>query len=173
MRTPPTADRCPPRSKRDMSKKSMSRFARARHLSASEGGDRLPMEVPSMRMLRRLAVIGALVIVGLVGTTPAFATGRPAPVPARSVQLSALGTASAGVVADPSGPTPTTVAPAPLIDVTPSSEGMPGAGLVKQLLGWLSQLALWGSLASILAGATVYGLAQNAANYHRAYRGKH
>jgi len=36
----------------------------------------------------------------------------------------------------------------------------------------LSQVALWGSLASILAGAAVYGLAQNAGNYNGAYRGK-
>lgn len=58
------------------------------------------------------------------------------------------------------------------VSVTPSTDGMPGAGLAQQLLGWLSQLALWGSLASILAGAAVYGLAQNAGNYNGAYRGK-
>src|SRR5581483_3621935 len=55
---------------------------------------------------------------------------------------------------------PTTVVPPPPIDVTPSSEGMPGAPLLHKLLSWLAQLALWGSLASILAGATVYGIAQ-------------
>ena len=43
---------------------------------------------------------------------------------------------------------------------------------MQQLLNWLSQVALWGSLASILAGAAVYGLAQNAGNYNGAYRGK-
>jgi len=58
------------------------------------------------------------------------------------------------------------------VNVAPSSSGMPGAGLMQQLLNWLSQLALWGSLAAILAGAAVYGLAQNAGNYNGAFRGK-
>jgi len=49
---------------------------------------------------------------------------------------------------------------------------MPGAALMQQLLNWLSQVALWGSLASILAGAAVYGLAQNTGNYNGAFRGK-
>ncbi len=58
------------------------------------------------------------------------------------------------------------------VDVTPSSSGMPGSALVQQLLNWLSQIALWGSLASILGGAAVYGLAQNTGNYNGAFRGK-
>ncbi len=58
------------------------------------------------------------------------------------------------------------------VSVTPTSDGMPGADLFQRLLGWLSQLALWGSLASILAGAAVYGLAQNSGNYNGAFRGK-
>ena len=58
------------------------------------------------------------------------------------------------------------------VDVSPSSSGMPGSALMQQRLNWLSQVALWGSLASILAGAAVYGLAQNAGNYNGAYRGK-
>lgn len=49
---------------------------------------------------------------------------------------------------------------------------MPGGQLIQQLLGWLSQLALWGSLASILAGAAVYGLSQNSGHASGAYRGK-
>ncbi|HVV37321.1 MAG TPA: hypothetical protein VHC63_12005 [Acidimicrobiales bacterium] len=56
--------------------------------------------------------------------------------------------------------------------VTPSSSGMPGSALLQQMLGWLAQLALWGSLASILVGAAVYGLAQNAGSYSNAFRGK-
>lgn len=58
------------------------------------------------------------------------------------------------------------------VSVSPTSDGMPGAELFQRLLGWLSQLALWGSLASILAGAAVYGLAQNSGNYNGAFRGK-
>lgn len=58
------------------------------------------------------------------------------------------------------------------VSVTPTSTGMPGAALMQQLLNWLSQLALWGSLASILAGAAVYGLGQSSGNYQGAFRGK-
>lgn len=58
------------------------------------------------------------------------------------------------------------------VTVTPTSEGMPGSALLQQMLGWLDQVALWGSLASILAGAAVYGLSQNSGNYAGGYRGK-
>jgi hypothetical protein len=58
------------------------------------------------------------------------------------------------------------------VSVDPNAAGMPGADLMQQLLDWLSQIALWGSLASVLAGAAVYGLAQNTGNYNGAYRGK-
>jgi hypothetical protein len=58
------------------------------------------------------------------------------------------------------------------VKVSPTSTGMPGAGLMQQLLDWLSQIALWGSLGSILAGAAIYGLAQNTGNYNGAFRGK-
>lgn len=58
------------------------------------------------------------------------------------------------------------------VSVTPSTNGMPGAALLQQMLGWLSQLALWGSLASIFMGAAIYGLAQNTGSYSNAFRGK-
>jgi hypothetical protein len=58
------------------------------------------------------------------------------------------------------------------VSVSPTSAGMPGGALVQQMLGWLSQLALWGSLASILVGAAVYGLSQQTSHYSGAYRGK-
>jgi hypothetical protein len=58
------------------------------------------------------------------------------------------------------------------VSVDPNATGMPGADLMQQLLDWLSQVALWGSLASVLAGAAVYGLAQNTGNYNGAFRGK-
>ena len=48
------------------------------------------------------------------------------------------------------------------VSVSPSADGMPGAALATKLLNWLGQLALWGSLASILVGAAVYGLSQQA-----------
>jgi hypothetical protein len=58
------------------------------------------------------------------------------------------------------------------VQVRPSADGMPGAALVQQLLNWLSQAALWGSLASVLIGAAVYGLSQQSGNYSGAYKGK-
>ena len=58
------------------------------------------------------------------------------------------------------------------VSVRPSTAGMPGAALIQQLLDWLAQLALWGSLASILAGAAVYGIASNTGHVGGGYRGK-
>ena len=58
------------------------------------------------------------------------------------------------------------------VSVSPTSQGMPGADLISQMLSWLSQLALWGSLASILVGAAIYGLSQNSGNYAGGFRGK-
>ncbi len=49
---------------------------------------------------------------------------------------------------------------------------MPGADLVQQLVNWLGQIALWGSLASILLGAAIYGLSQQSGNYAGGFRGK-
>jgi len=58
------------------------------------------------------------------------------------------------------------------VSVSPTSAGMPGAALLQQMLGWLDQVALWGSLASILVGAAVYGISQQTSHYSGAYRGK-
>jgi hypothetical protein len=58
------------------------------------------------------------------------------------------------------------------VDATPSSDGLPGAGLLQKMLNWLDQIALWGSLASILVGAAIYGLAQQSGNYAGGFRGK-
>ncbi|MEW6473504.1 MAG: hypothetical protein AB1679_14640 [Actinomycetota bacterium] len=58
------------------------------------------------------------------------------------------------------------------VSVSPTSSGMPGAALIQQMLNWLTQVALWGSLASILVGAAAWGLSQNMGGYANAYRGK-
>jgi hypothetical protein len=120
-------------------------------------------EVQPMRLARRFVVAAALVVGICFGTAPADA----APVATKaSISTSSVAAGSAVQVLAASGQQ------TPVVNVSPSSDGMPGAALVEKLLAWLSQLALWGSLASILAGATVYGLAQNSANYNGAYRGK-
>jgi hypothetical protein len=58
------------------------------------------------------------------------------------------------------------------VDANPTAEGLPGAQLLQQMIDWLSQVALWGSLASVLLGAAVYGLSQQSGNYAGGYRGK-
>lgn len=58
------------------------------------------------------------------------------------------------------------------VHVTPSSEGMPGADLIQQLLNWAQMVALWGSLGALLAGATIYGLARESGSYGAAHKGK-
>lgn len=58
------------------------------------------------------------------------------------------------------------------VSVNPTSEGMPGAQVVTKLISWLGQLALWGSLASILVGAAVYGLSKEHGHSVNATRGR-
>ncbi len=58
------------------------------------------------------------------------------------------------------------------VSVTPNSAGMPGAALVQQLLNWTQMVALWGSLAALLVGAAMYGLAREGGSYNGASRGK-
>ena len=40
------------------------------------------------------------------------------------------------------------------------------------MLDWTLQIALWGSLASLLVGATVWGISQHAGNGYQAGRGR-
>jgi hypothetical protein len=58
------------------------------------------------------------------------------------------------------------------VHVTPDSTGMPGAALIQQLLNWAQMVALWGSLAAVLVGAAMYGLARESSGYQTAARGK-
>ena len=59
------------------------------------------------------------------------------------------------------------------VSADPTSEGLPGAGFLQRLIDWTAQIGLWGSLGSILVGAAMFGLAQQAGNYVGASRGKH
>jgi hypothetical protein len=67
---------------------------------------------------------------------------------------------------------PTTMPGGTGVSVTPSAEGMPGADLVQQLLNWTQMVALWGSLAALLVGAAIYGLAREGGSYGAASKGK-
>jgi len=61
---------------------------------------------------------------------------------------------------------------ADIVQVSPSASGMPGAGLIQQLLDWAQMIALWGSLGALLVGAGMYGLAREGGSYANASRGK-
>jgi hypothetical protein len=50
--------------------------------------------------------------------------------------------------------------------VQPTTTGMPGAGLWQQILGWLAQFGLWGSLGAILVGAATWGWSSMTTNYN-------
>ena len=58
------------------------------------------------------------------------------------------------------------------VSVRPDAAGMPGAELIQRLLNWTQMVALWGSLAAILVGAAMYGLAREGGSYSGASRGK-
>jgi hypothetical protein len=69
-------------------------------------------------------------------------------------------------------PPPTAAPRGTEVSVTPSADGMPGAALVQQLLNWTQMVALWGSLAALLVGAAIYGLAREGGSYGAASKGK-
>lgn len=58
------------------------------------------------------------------------------------------------------------------VEMTPAADGLPGGALAQRLLNWGGQIALWGSLGSILVGAAVYGLSREAGNYGAASKGR-
>ena len=58
------------------------------------------------------------------------------------------------------------------VSVTPDSSGMPGGALIQKILNWSQMAALWGSLAALLIGAAMYGLAREGGSYSSASRGK-
>ena len=59
-----------------------------------------------------------------------------------------------------------------VVDVAPTSAGMPGAELIQKLLGWAQMVALWGSVGALFVGAAMYGLAREGGSYSGATRGK-
>jgi hypothetical protein len=61
---------------------------------------------------------------------------------------------------------------ADIVQVSPTAVGMPGAGLIQQVLNWAQMFALWGSLAALLGGAALYGVARESGSYGNANRGK-
>jgi len=58
------------------------------------------------------------------------------------------------------------------VSLNPNSDGMPGASFAQTLVNWIGQIALWGSLVSILIGAAIYGLSQHVGNTYGASKGR-
>ncbi len=58
------------------------------------------------------------------------------------------------------------------VEANPSSAELPGGALFQKVLNWTMQIALWGSLASLLIGAAVWGISQHAGNGYQAGRGR-
>src|SRR5258708_4246497 len=47
------------------------------------------------------------------------------------------------------------------VTVTPTAQGLSFGQTIQNMLNWGAQIALWGSLASILAGAACWGLSKH------------
>lgn len=58
------------------------------------------------------------------------------------------------------------------VDVSPSTDGMPGAALWGKVLGWLMQWGLWLSLAAIFLGAGGWWISASTGSYGGASKGK-
>lgn len=85
-------------------------------------------------------------------------------VAARTVLAMAVVTVAAGAFSDAAG--------ADEVQMSPSGSGAPGGALVQQLVNWLGQFALWGSLLAMLGGAAIMGISQNSGGYGGATKGK-
>ena len=58
------------------------------------------------------------------------------------------------------------------VELDPTADGMPGATFAQTLINWVGQIALWGSLVSVLIGASIYGLSQHVGNTYGASKGR-
>lgn len=67
---------------------------------------------------------------------------------------------------------PASAAFADPVNPTPSTDGMPGAALWNQVLGWMMQWGLWLSLAAIVLGAGGWWVSASTGSYGGASKGK-
>lgn len=58
------------------------------------------------------------------------------------------------------------------VEVTPTSDGFPGGPMVQKMINWAGQFGLWGSVASLLIGAGIWGISQHFGNGYQAGKGK-
>ncbi|MDP9387041.1 MAG: hypothetical protein M3Q48_03745 [Actinomycetota bacterium] len=57
------------------------------------------------------------------------------------------------------------------VTVDPTADGLSFGVKIQKMLNWGGQIALWASLASILAGAGAWGLSKHFGNYGGAHKG--
>lgn len=58
------------------------------------------------------------------------------------------------------------------VSANPTTDGLPAASLIVKLLGYLAQIGLYASLASVLIGAAMWGISNHAGNSLQASRGR-
>ena len=58
------------------------------------------------------------------------------------------------------------------VQVNPTSAEFPGGAMVQKMINWAGQFALWGSVASLLIGAGIWGVSQQFGNGLQAGKGK-
>ena len=58
------------------------------------------------------------------------------------------------------------------VRISPNAGGMPGADMVKRLLNWGGQVALWASVGAFVAGSAMYGWSQWQGRTQGAHRGQ-
>jgi hypothetical protein len=68
--------------------------------------------------------------------------------------------------------TPAAMVAADPVNPSPTSQGMPGAGLWNQVLGWMMQWGLWLSLMAIILGAGGWWVSASTGSYGGASKGK-
>ena len=58
------------------------------------------------------------------------------------------------------------------VEVIPTSEDFPGGQMMQKMINWAGQFGLWGSVASLLVGAGIWGISQHFGNGYQAGKGK-
>lgn len=58
------------------------------------------------------------------------------------------------------------------VNADPDASGMPGVQFIETIISWVAQIALWGSLLSVLVGASLWGLSNLGGNPYGAGLGQ-
>ena len=58
------------------------------------------------------------------------------------------------------------------VEVSPTSQDFPGGAMMQKMINWAGQFGLWGSVASLLVGAGIWGVSQHFGNGYQAGKGK-